>query len=125
MRAIGVEPGLEPGPGVHQLGLREAFGNFPHHRLGGMQRHLVLGHLLTQGLDHRRPTDVGHLCTVTDKRLLLGRLDHAHAHARRTDVHQLGLGVAGGEFAVVLQVEVVELHADARGQRHACWMATK
>ncbi|MNO79006.1 hypothetical protein D3C76_701620 [compost metagenome] len=73
--------------------------------------------MLTQGLDHRSAADIGHLGTVADQRLLFGGLDHAHAHARGADVQQLGLGVAGSELAMVLQVEVVVLHADARGQR--------
>ncbi|MNE19962.1 hypothetical protein D3C80_1130630 [compost metagenome] len=117
VRAIGVEPGLEPGPGVHQLRIGEAPGNFTDHRLGGMQRHFILRHLLAQRLHHRRTANVGHLRTVADQRLLLSRLDHAHAHARRANVQQLGFGVAGGQLGVVLQVEVVVFDADARGQR--------
>ncbi len=116
MCTVGIEPGLEPGPGVHQFGIREASGNLAHHRLGRVQRHLVLWHLVAQCLDHRSPADIGYLRTVADQRLFLGRLDHAHAHAGRADIHQFRFRIAGRELGVVLQVEVVVLHPDARGQ---------
>ena len=82
-----------------------------------MQCHFIFRHLIAQRLYHRRTADIGHLRAMANQRLFLGRLDHAHAHAGCTDVYQLSLGVAGGELAVVLQVEVVMLHANARGQR--------
>lgn len=44
--AVGVEAGLEPGPGVHQLGVRERAGDFAHHGLGRVQRHFVLRYLI-------------------------------------------------------------------------------
>lgn len=41
MCAIGIEPGLKPGPGIHQFGLRKRLGNRPYHGLGGVSGHFV------------------------------------------------------------------------------------
>ena len=119
VRAVGVDPRLEPGPGVHQFGVREGTGNFAHHRLGGMQRHFIFGHLVAQGLDDGRATDIGNPCAVADDRMFFRRLDHAHAHARRGNIHKFGLGVAAGELVAIEQVHMVELDTDAPrlGQR--------
>ncbi|MNI31197.1 hypothetical protein D3C73_850720 [compost metagenome] len=117
VRTVSVEPGLEPGPGVHQLAVGETAGDLADHRLGGMQCHFIFRHLVLQRLHHRRTANVGHPRTVANERLFFGGLDHAHAHAGRTDVQQLGPWVAGSELGMVLQVEVVVLHADTRRQR--------
>ncbi|MDT4846894.1 hypothetical protein FQZ97_809370 [compost metagenome] len=117
VRAVGVDAGLEPGPGVHQLDVGEGPGDLADHRLGGVQRDFVFRHLVMQRLDDGRPADIGDACAVADDRVFLGGLDHAHAHARRGDVDQLGVGVARGQLVAVLQVQVVELDADTPGLR--------
>ncbi|MNQ88908.1 hypothetical protein D3C85_1041970 [compost metagenome] len=113
MRAVGVDAGLEPGPGVHQLDVGEGAGDLAHHRLGGVQGHFVFRHLILQGFDHCGTADVGDTRAVADHGMLLDRLDQAHAHAGRGDIQQLRIRVAGGELVTVLQVQMVELDADA------------
>ncbi|MCY1410323.1 hypothetical protein D9M71_256890 [compost metagenome] len=113
VRAVGVDAGLEPGPGVHQLDVGEGPGDLADHRLGGVQRDFVFRHLVMQRLDHRRPADIGDARAVADHHVLFGGLDHAHTHARCGYIHQLGVRIAGGQLVAVLQVQVVMLDADA------------
>ncbi|MNQ94943.1 hypothetical protein D3C85_1104830 [compost metagenome] len=115
MCTIGVDTGLEPGPGVHQFGIRESAGNFAHHRLSGMQGYFVFWHLITQGFDDGRTADVRDARAMTDDRVFFGGLDHAHTHARCGDIHQLSLRIAAGEFVAIEQVQMVEFDADAPG----------
>ncbi|VVN62616.1 hypothetical protein PS685_04105 [Pseudomonas fluorescens] len=84
-----------------------------------MQRHFIFRHLIAQGLDDGRATNIGNPCAVANDGVFFRRLDHAHTHARRGDVHQLGLGIAAGELVAIEQVHVVELDTDAPrlGQR--------
>ena len=117
MRAVGVDAGLEPGPGVHQFGVREGTGDFAHHGLSGVQGHFVFRNLITQGFDDGSTTDVRYPGTLTDDRVFLGGLDHTHTHAGGGYVHQFGLRIAAGEFVAIEQVQMVELNADASGLR--------
>src|SRR3990167_9365711 len=117
VRAVGVDAGLEPGPGVHQLAFGEGARDLANHRLGGVQRYFVFRHLVTQCLNYRSAADVGNTCAVTNDRVLFGGLDQAHLHAGRGDVDQLGGRIARGQLVAVLQVQVIELDADTPGLR--------
>ena len=92
VRTIGVDARLEPGPAVHQFGVGVALGDFPHHGVGGGQRHLVLGHAFFQGSHQGCGPDVAHLSTVGNELDLFGALDHAQRHAGRADIDKLDLG---------------------------------
>ena len=71
VRAVGIETGLHPGPGIHQRGVRVAPCDLAHHRPGRCQRDLVLGHALSDRLQRRSPADVGDRGAVADDLLLL------------------------------------------------------
>ena len=90
--AVGVDARLEPGPAVHQFGVRVALSDFPHHGVGRGQRHLVLGHAFFQGSHQGCGPDVAHLGTVGNELDLFGALDHAQRHAGRADIDKLDLG---------------------------------
>ncbi|MNR20878.1 hypothetical protein D3C85_1377480 [compost metagenome] len=47
VRAVGVDAGLEPGPGVHQLAFGEGTRDFTDHRLSGVQSDFVFRYLIT------------------------------------------------------------------------------
>ena len=64
MGAVGVDAGLEPGPGVHELHEREAGGDLTDHGSGSGQGHLVLGHSSGHGVDAGLGTQVADSGTV-------------------------------------------------------------
>ena len=59
MGAVGVDPGLQPGPRVHQLGMRKRFRDLLDHGLGRMQRDLMLARPHLDRLDRGEPADIG------------------------------------------------------------------
>ena len=118
MGAVGVDAGLEPGPGVHELHEREAGGDLADHGSGGGQGHLVLGHPSGHGVDAGLGTQVADSSTVTDQVVLLGRLDGPHPHGRRADIHQLDTGQGGLQGPELVDRQVVELHAQAGRAAH-------
>ena len=115
--AVGVKARLEPGPCIHKFAIGIGAGDLAHHRGGGMQRDLVLGHSLVNGLHTRPTTDVGDARTLGDEGDFLAGFDQAHTHGVDTDVQQLCLGQSGGQFPVVFDTHVVELHADPPAHR--------
>mmetsp|Transcript_22532 Transcript_22532/g.36517 ORF Transcript_22532/g.36517 Transcript_22532/m.36517 type:complete len:244 (-) Transcript_22532:1323-2054(-) len=114
VRAVGVDAGLKPDPGVAVLGIGKAFGNLKLHRVA--PRH---GHVNLAGAGPDRVTDgiaahIRDLCTVADQGDLGFGLVHPLAHGCLIEVH-------GGDrfqevlhFGLLQQGQVVTFHADHR-----------
>ena len=77
-----------------------------------MQRHLVLGCTVDDRLDPRGAADVGDCGSVADQRLLLGGLDHPHAHRRPARVDEFRARQRRFELCPRRAGDVVELDAD-------------
>ena len=90
VRAVGVDAGLEPDPGVADLRVGEGAGDLVHHGLGADERHLVLGDAGGDGVADGLAAQVADPGAVLDDLDFLGGLDHALAHRRLGHVHQGG-----------------------------------
>ena len=103
--AVGVEPRLEPDPGIAQLASGEGAGDLGLHRVAARHRHVDLARAGADRVAHRFAADIGDARALADQRDLGRRLDHARGHAVGRDVHRLGAGQEHVQRA-------------ARGQRH-------
>ena len=121
MRAIGVDPRLEPDPGVAVFGIGEPFGNLALHRIAARHGDLQLGRAHAHRVADGMAADVGHLRALPDQRNLGRRFHHPLRHGRRRNIHAaLGLQKAVQLFRP-LQRQMVRLAADrAAGPRHTC-----
>ena len=107
--AVGVDARLKPGPGVHQLGVGVAPRDFPHHRLGRVQRDFVFGNALTDCLHTGASTHVADRSASTNQGVLLLALHHAHAHGGGADIDESRLRQRHRKLVAVLEGDVVEL----------------
>ena len=109
MGAVGVDPGLEPHPGVPQFGVRVAPGDLPDHRLGAGQGDLVLRDTLRDGRDDGGAAEVADPGALPDQCDLLGRLDHPLPHDGLGDVHQFQARDSAGDLGPQQSGDVVVL----------------
>ena len=111
MRAIGVQPGLEPDPGVAVFGIGKALGNLGFHRIAPGHRHVDLAHAGPDRLFDRIAAHVGHLAALPDQRHFGGALDHALLHRCRGNVDAT-LGLQEGiQLFRLQQRQVIRLAA--------------
>ena len=68
MRAVGVDPGLEPDPGVAIFRLGEALRDLKLHRVTARHRHVDLARALLHRLADGVTAHVGHIRAVRDQR---------------------------------------------------------
>ena len=110
--AVGVEAGLEPGPGVEKLAVGPDLGDLADHRGGGMERDLVLRDADGDCLDAGGSADVGDAGHLFDMGDLLGGFDHPEAHRRGRDIDEFHVGKLGLEQGQRVDGDVVELDAE-------------
>ena len=116
---IGVDPRLEPGPGVHQLNKGMIAGNLADHGVGRGHRHLIFGHA---GLDRPgtgAPANIAGAGALLNQRDLLARLDRAHPHRGLANIDEFNSRQRRFKAAPEFKVDMVELKPqalDAAGQ---------
>ncbi len=115
MGAVGVEAGLEPDPGVADLGVREGAGDLGLHGVAAGLRNLELGGALADRIADGLAAEIGDARALADQRDLLGRLDHAGRHDPGCQIDRARVAQELGQLRALRQGQVVALDADRPG----------
>ncbi len=116
--SVGVEAGLEPGPGIHQLGIGKAARDLAHHGLGRVQGDLVLADPFGDGFDAGRAPEIGDPRALADSGVLFRRFDHPLTHRRLGRVDELGSRQQCGQLGKGFDRHMIQLDTEPPAIRH-------
>ena len=119
VRAVGVDAGLEPGPGIHQFDEGEGGRDLPDHGVGRCHGDLMLRHAGGHGVGTGRTTDIANPGPFTDQRVLFRRFHCPQPHCRLTDIDQFDIRHLFRQLPLKVQTDMIELDtkpADPRCQ---------
>ena len=84
---IGVQPRLEPHPGVAVFGIRKPPGNLQFHRIAARHRHVNFARPDLDRVADRVAADIGHIGPGADQTDLCRRFVHPLPHGGRGNIH--------------------------------------